>query len=102
MERRPLSFKPNIDEDDWIERNKIQWSAFCHDALYKAINGKKQELLDKIGYRLLIVLIGITLPVVGFGMLITPRIFLSIVLSLIGFAVVFIGVFSIIKEYRNA
>lgn len=102
MEKRQLLFKPNIDEDDWLEQNKIQWSAFCHDALYKARNIKKQELLDRIGYRLLIILIGIALPVIGIGMLITPRLFFSIVLSLIGFTVIFIGVFSIIKEYRNA
>jgi len=101
MEQRPLSFKPTIKEGDWLEKNKIQWSAFCHDALNRSINGKKQELMDKIGYRLLIILMGLTLPVVGIGILITPRIFFSIVLSIIGFVAVIIGTFSILRVYRN-
>ncbi len=98
MGKRPLSFEPTDNELDYIQDNNISWSAFAHKSLQKAMDGKKQDLKDKIESKLIIILIGIMCMIFTF---VIADLFVLIITSICGVVAIFIGTFSILRLYKN-
>lgn len=98
MGKQPLVFRPDEEEFDFIEEQGISWSAFCHEWLDKERGLIKQEKLDYIGNKLLIILIGIACIVFTF---VINNLLVLVVTSMCGVVAVFIGTFSILRMYRN-
>lgn len=98
MGKRPLSFVPDDDEQDFIDAQDIKWSAFCHKWLDKERGLIKQDLKDKIESKLIIILIGIMCMIFTF---VIADLFVLIITSICGVVAIFIGTFSILRLYKN-
>ncbi len=98
MGKRPLSFEPDEDERDFIEEHNIKWSAFCHEWLDKERGLIKQDLTEKIGNKLIIILIGIMCMIFTF---VIANLFVLIITSICGVVAVFIGTYSILRMYKH-
>jgi len=55
---KPLSFKPNPFEEEYLEKNNIGFSDFVHKSFYKAMKRDHFDYLNKIANKLFYVLIG--------------------------------------------
>jgi len=99
MEKRLLTFRPTDEEIDFLDENNINWSSLCHETLRNKINGYKQEITDQISNKLLIILLGIMCIIFTFAI---SNLLVLVVTSICGVIIVFIGVFSLIRMYRNA
>jgi len=53
-----LLFKPSAEEVAILDENNIKWSDFCHENIRRIGSKKKQELLDKIAFRMVLIGIG--------------------------------------------
>ena len=98
MGKRPLSFIPSDNELDFIEETKIGWSAFCHRWLDKERGLVKEEKLEVIGNKLLIILIGIVCIMFTF---VINNLLVLVVTSMCGVIAICIGTFSLLRMYRN-
>jgi len=98
MEKRPLTFKPTDDELEFLEEHNIGFSEFCHNAFKWAKNGDKSNILDKIGNRFLLVILGLGLY--GLSYLVV-NLFAWSILVLCGFFSVCFGSLGIIIEVKN-
>lgn len=97
MVKRPLSFMPTQDEIDFIESKEISWSAFCHKWIEKERGLVKEELIDKIGNRIIIILIGVMCMMFTF---VISNLFVLIITTVCGAITVSIGTFSMLRVYR--
>ena len=53
-----LTFGPNPFEEEYIEKNNIKWSDWCHRQLYCDMKKQYWQNIDKIGLRVAIILFG--------------------------------------------
>jgi len=89
---------PSDNELEFIENSGISWSAFCHEWLDKERGLIKEQRLDYVGNKLLIILIGIVCIIFTF---VINNLLVLVVTSMCGVIAIFIGTFSILRMYRN-
>lgn len=98
MGKQNLVFRPSDNEFEFIEEKKISWSAFCHRCLDKERGLIKEEKLDQIGNKLLIILIGIMCIVFTF---VINNLLVLVITSICGVITICIGTFSLLRMYKN-
>ena len=98
MGKQNLVFRPSDNENEFIEEQKISWCAFCHRCLDKERGLIKQEKLDVIGNKLLIILLGVMCIIFTF---VISNLLVFVITSICGVVAICIGTFSILRLYRN-
>lgn len=96
--KQKLIFQPSDNELEFIEDRGISWSAFCHRWLDKERGLIREEKLDYIGNKLLIILIGIACIIFTF---VINNLLVLVVTSMCGVVAICIGTFSLLRRYRN-
>ena len=95
-----LSFKPNNQEEIYIEDNKIEWSKWCHSHLTKDMNNQKYVNLDEYLMPTMMILFGtliLFIGIVGF-----QNIVLMVMCFLLSMFAISFGIFATIGRYKNA
>jgi len=96
-------FKPRDEIADWIDENILDengngWTGWCYDKIYNMQRKQYQHRIDKLGFRVLIVLMGMIL--VSFSYLVT-NIWNYVLLVSGGMCIIVIGFIMVGLEVKN-
>jgi len=95
IERQKI-FKPNSNDQRIIDEQGINWTSFCRENLKRLDNKKRTELVDYIGNRMVLIIVGLLL--LSFTFMIS-NIFYIVVTYIASSVVITIGFISIIGRY---
>ena len=96
MAEKQLLFKPTTEELVTLDRNNIRWSDFCHKNIINLNNKKRDDIMDKIISRMLLVVVGCLIFALS---PLLNDIFLIIIEWIIGTIMVIVGSVSTIYLY---
>ena len=91
-------FKPRPEVADWIDEHVDSWTTYCYDKIYMDQRKEYQNRFERIGFRILIILLGMIL--ISFSVLSINIInYISLVTG--GICTVVIGLTMLGLEVRN-
>lgn len=91
-------FVPKPEVADWIDKNIDSWTTFCYDNIYRMQRKQYQQRLEKISFRILIVLLGMVLLSFSY---ITINIFNYYMVLIGGSIMILIGFIMFVLEVYN-
>jgi hypothetical protein len=92
------TFRPKPEIADWIDEHIDSWTSFCYDNIYQQQRKNYQARFEKIGLRILIILLGMIL--LSFS-LITINFINYLVIITGGICILLLGFTMLSLEVRN-